>query len=236
MMAGPALRTTPAGGGPAGHGDHTQRCLGTAGHDAGRLAAQNHCPAVLGLITDRHVCLLPVARSGAAQAASWGVVSLVPPARPRCHTRARSPHRERRRRPGRARPPGRSPAARRRSRLHSRRPPVPGPCSVPGTPPVTRWGTDTPTCSSTAVLGSRARRRDRVKSEPGLVFDEAFVDHRQPAQNLLESHRLAHVPHPPSEHQSTSWRGGFHHPDGMKAGSSPGEEPQLTGPGDCLAA
>jgi len=26
-----------------------------------------------------------------------------------------------------------------------------------------------------------------------LVFDEAFIDHRQPAQDLLESHRLAHI-------------------------------------------
>jgi hypothetical protein len=32
-----------------------------------------------------------------------------------------------------------------------------------------------------------------VKPEPGLVFDEAFVDHRQPAQRLLESHGLAHT-------------------------------------------
>ena len=57
-----------------------------------------------------------------------GAVSdrLVPPARPRCHTRARSPYRARRRRPGRARLPGRSPAARRRSRPHSHPPPAPG--------------------------------------------------------------------------------------------------------------
>ena len=33
----------------------------------------------------------------------------------------------------------------------------------------------------------------RGEPEPGLVLEEAFVDDRQPAQDLLESHRLAHV-------------------------------------------
>jgi hypothetical protein len=41
--------------------------------------------------------------------------------------------------------------------------------------------TDTATCSSAAVLGIQGRCRGRAKPEPGLVFGEAFIDHRQPA-------------------------------------------------------
>jgi hypothetical protein len=54
--------------------------------------------------------------------------------------------------------------------------------------------TDAATCSSAAVLGSRADVPARPSSS--LVWsglDEALVDHRQPAQDLLESHRLAHM-------------------------------------------
>src|SRR2546428_11444289 len=47
-----------------------------------------------------------------------------------------------------------------------------------------------PPSSTSAILSSLA---------PGLVVDEALVDHRQPAQRLLESRRLAHMPpSPPS--------------------------------------
>jgi len=35
--------------------------------------------------------------------------------------------------------------------------------------------------------------RDLAKTEPGLVFYEGFVDHRQPAQDLLEACRLVHI-------------------------------------------
>src|SRR6516225_1962966 len=35
----------------------------------------------------------------------------------------------------------------------------------------------------------------QAKPQPGLVLDEAFVDDRQPAQDLLESHRLVHSSH-----------------------------------------
>jgi hypothetical protein len=42
-------------------------------------------------------------------------------------------------------------------------------------------------------LGIQGQRAGQAKPKPGLVFDEAFVDHRQPAQNPLESHRLAHT-------------------------------------------
>ena len=79
-----------------------------------------------------HQMGLPVNRSSARPLAGGhgqlrGVSNRpFPPARPRCHTRARSPHRERRRRSGPARLPGRSPAARRRSRPRSRPPPAPG--------------------------------------------------------------------------------------------------------------
>jgi hypothetical protein len=71
-----------------------------------------------------------------------------------------------------------APAARARPVLHSRH--------TAGDP----MATDTATRSSAAVLGSRADGPGWVKPEPGLAFGEAFVDHRQPAQNLLESHRL----------------------------------------------
>jgi hypothetical protein len=85
-------------------------------------------------------------------------------------------------------------------------------------------------------LGIQSRRPGWIKPEPGLVFDEAFVDHRQPAQNLLESHRLTQIAHPPSRHHDTSCRSGFHPPDGMKDRESSLQEAELTGPGDGLAA
>src|SRR5580704_17579580 len=56
--------------------------------------------------------------------------------------------------------------------------------------------TDTASWSSAAVSGSRADAEAGPKPEPGPVFDEAFVDHRQPAQGLLESRCLAHTPPP----------------------------------------
>jgi hypothetical protein len=56
----------------------------------------------------------------------------------------------------------------------------------------------------------------RVEAEPGLVFDEAFVDHRQPAQRLLEARHLAPIPSLAVGYQSTSCRGGLHPPDGVK--------------------
>jgi hypothetical protein len=36
--------------------------------------------------------------------------------------------------------------------------------------------------------------RNLAKTEPGLVFYEAFVDHRQPAQDLLELCRRVQFP------------------------------------------
>jgi hypothetical protein len=41
------------------------------------------------------------------------------------------------------------------------------------------------------------------KPEPGLVFDEAFIEHRQPAQSLLKSRGLAQAPPPAVRHQFT---------------------------------
>jgi hypothetical protein len=38
----------------------------------------------------------------------------------------------------------------------------------------------------------------QVKSGPSLVFDETLVDQRQPAQPLLEPHRLVCIPPSPS--------------------------------------
>src|SRR5436309_2105095 len=75
-----------------------------------------------------------------------------------------------------------APAAMARAVLHSRQ--------TPGDP----MATDAASCSSEAVLTSRAGCPGRAEPEPGLVPDEGFVDHRQPAQGLLESRRLAHVP------------------------------------------
>jgi hypothetical protein len=43
------------------------------------------------------------------------------------------------------------------------------------------------------------------KPEPGLVFGEAFTEHRQPAQPLLESRGLARIP-PPLSHSDSSVR------------------------------
>jgi hypothetical protein len=128
----------------------------------------------------------------------------------------RSPHQERRRRPGRARPLGQSPAARRRSPPHSLPPPAPGQCSIPG------------------GLGIQGRCRIWAEPKPGLVFDEAFVDHRQPAQRLLESHCLAHRPPLAFGYQSTSWWGGFHPPDGVKMTVTL-RSPSSPDRGDCLA-
>jgi len=71
----------------------------------------------------------------------------------------------------------------------------------------------------------------RAKPKPGLVFDEAFADHRQPAQRLLESRRLAHTPPLTVEDHPTSGRGQFHPPDGVKEGSLPLQESQFAGPG-----
>ena len=116
--------------------------------------------------------------------------------------------------------PGREPPPDPGSRLPRRPskplpPPAPGWCSTPGTPPVTRWPPYRH-AQQRRGLGIQGRRRSRVKPEPGLAFDEAFVGHRQPAQRLLEPHHLASPL--TVGHQSTSWRGGFHPPDGMKDG------------------
>jgi hypothetical protein len=70
--------------------------------------------------------------------------------------------------------------------------------------------TSTPTCTSAAVLGAGSRNRGKTKPKPRLSFDEAFVDDRQPAQGLLQSHRLIHTPHLAVDHQSTACRVGFH--------------------------
>ena len=88
---------------------------------------------------------------------------------------------------------GRSPAARRRSPRRLRRRPAPGPCSTPRRPVAPRRPPMRTSCSSAAILECRAGVRRQAKSETGLVLDETFVDHRQPAQRLLESHRLAHT-------------------------------------------
>ena len=91
--------------------------------------------------------------------------------------------------------------------------------------------TNTPTCSSAAVLGSRADAAAKATPETGLVFDEAFVDQRQPAQRLLESHRLARISPPAAEHHCTSGRDEFRPPDGVKKGtvSLPGAPARGTG-------
>jgi hypothetical protein len=45
-----------------------------------------------------------------------------------------------------------------------------------------------------------------------VTFDEAFVDDRQPAQDLLESDRLAHsVSSPPGTPDAARAGAGFHH-------------------------
>ena len=44
---------------------------------------------------------------------------------------------------------------------------------------------------------------------------------------------MTHKLHPPSKRHSTSWRGEFHPPDGIKDGRQP-QESQLAGPGDRL--
>jgi hypothetical protein len=66
--------------------------------------------------------------------------------------------------------------------------------------------------------GQRART-GRARPQPGLVFDEASADHRQPAQRLLEARRLAHTPPLTVEDHPTSGRRQFHPPDGVKRGS-----------------
>jgi hypothetical protein len=77
---------------------------------------------------------------------------------------------------------------------------VPHAVLAPGDP----IATSAPTCTSAAVLGARSRNRGKTKPKPRLSFDEAFVDYRQPAQDLLESHRLVHTPHLALDHQSTA--------------------------------
>jgi hypothetical protein len=42
-------------------------------------------------------------------------------------------------------------------------------------------------------LGIQQLRPGQVKPEPGLVLGEAFIDDRQPAQNLLEADRPVHT-------------------------------------------
>jgi hypothetical protein len=95
--------------------------------------------------------------------------------------------------------------------------------------------TSTPTCSSAAVLGSRGRCRGRAKPEPDLVFDEAFVDCRQPAQRLLESHRQAHLSRLAFEPPFHSCLGEVH-PLMGESRPSRFEEAEVAQPGDCLAA
>jgi hypothetical protein len=129
---------------------------------------------------------------------SWGAVRdrPGPPAPPRRHIRARSPPPERPRRSWRARRPGRWPAARRRSRPRSRPPararPVLHSRQTPGDP----IATAAPSRSRAAALGSSAGA--------GLAFDDGFIDHRQPAQGLPESDRLAHIPPPAVGHSSSA--------------------------------
>jgi hypothetical protein len=52
--------------------------------------------------------------------------------------------------------------------------------------------TDAPTPQQRHGFGIQGACRNLAKTEPGLVFYEAFVDHRQPAQDLLEPCRLVH--------------------------------------------
>jgi hypothetical protein len=79
-----------------------------------------------------------VSKDGAVHLAGRYVLAAEILGGPPYHIRARLPHGERRRRPGRARLPGRLPAARRRSRLRSRPPLAPVRRSIPGRPRATR--------------------------------------------------------------------------------------------------
>jgi hypothetical protein len=57
-------------------------------------------------------------------------------------------------------------------------------------------------------LGIQQRRPGQVKPEPGLVPGEAFIDDRQPAQNLLEADRPVHtvtsLPETPTASQASA--------------------------------
>jgi hypothetical protein len=68
-----------------------------------------------------------------------------------------------------------------------------------------------------------------------IGVSEAFAAHRQPAQSVLESHRLAHIS-PPAGHHSTSRRGECRPPNRVKDRSSTVQESQLAGPGDRTAS
>src|SRR5690242_6928741 len=70
--------------------------------------------------------------------------------------------------------------------------------------------------------GIQAAGPGQAEHEPGLIADEPLVDDRQPAQDLLESHRPAHVASAHRWHQCTPARGGFHRPNEVKKdGSQP---------------
>jgi hypothetical protein len=69
----------------------------------------------------------------------------------------------------------------------------------------------------------------RAEAKPRLAFDEAFVDHRQPAQHVLESRHRAYIPPLAVGYQSTSCRGGLHPPDGVKCRAPSGVRAHRTG-------
>ena len=138
----------------------------------------------------------------------------VPLARQQGHSRARSPRRERRRRPGPARPLERSPAERQRSRPPSR-PPPPGRRSIADIPVTIRWSLLLlPGAAPRSWGPGRVSRPRRARVRPR--FDEAFVDHCQAAQSLLESCCLVHVPPLAVEPHSISCLSELHQADHMK--------------------
>jgi len=65
---------------------------------------------------------------------------------------------------------------------------VPSPANDPGR----RRGRTKPPLDQGDGLGLEGRCADLTEPQPGLVFDEAFLDDREPSQSLLETRRLAH--------------------------------------------